>query len=112
MFHTRSSRRFSNRSAEWHGRKCRLDTLESRRLLAVTSGLPSGLVAAYSFDEGAGSLVADVSGNGNAGTTSNTTWSTAGRYGNALSFNGTNALVTIADSTALHLSAGMTLEAW
>ena len=49
---------------------------------------------------------------GNAGTTSNTAWSTAGRFGGALSFNGTNALVTVPDSASLDLSAGMTLEAW
>ena len=37
---------------------------------------------------------------------------TAGKYGNALSFNGTNARVTVADSDSLHLTRGMTLEAW
>ena len=39
-------------------------------------------------------------------------WSTSGKYGDALQFNGTNALVTIPDSASLHLSTGMTLEAW
>jgi methionine-rich copper-binding protein CopC len=69
-------------------------------------------VAAYSFNEGSGSTVYDSSGNGNNGTISNATWSTAGKYGDALVFNGTNALVTIPDAASLHLTTGMTLEAW
>ena len=36
----------------------------------------------------------------------------AGRFGNALSFNGTNAVVTVADSNSLDLTSGMTLEGW
>src|SRR6185436_2065164 len=35
-----------------------------------------GLVAAYAFNEGTGTTVADVSGNNNNGTISGTTWST------------------------------------
>ena len=52
----------------------------------------TGLVAAYGFDEGTGTTVTDASGNGNTGTTSNTTWAATGKYGKALQFNGTNAL--------------------
>jgi chitodextrinase len=79
---------------------------------ATTQATVSGLVAAYSFDEGAGTSVADASGTGNTGNVSNTTWTTAGKYGGALSFNGTNALVTVADAASLDLTTGMTLEAW
>ena len=49
---------------------------------------PTGLVAAYGFSEGSGSTTADASGNSNTGTISGATWTTSGRYGNALSFNG------------------------
>src|SRR5439155_13688093 len=63
-------------------------------------------------DAGTGSAVADASGKGNAGPVANTTWSTAGKFGNALSFNGVNSWVTVADSTSLDLAAAMTLEAW
>ena len=79
---------------------------------ATTPAAPSGLVAAYSFDEGSGTTVDDASGNGNNGTVSNTTWSTAGKYGGALQFNGTSSVVTIPNSASLQLSSGMTLEAW
>jgi hypothetical protein len=72
----------------------------------------NGLVAAYGFDEGTGTGVADASGSGNGGTTSNTTWSTAGKYGAALSFNGSSSYVNVPDSSSLDLTNGMTIEAW
>jgi hypothetical protein len=75
-------------------------------------GTTAGLVAAYSFSEGSGSTVADASGNGNTGTIANAAWTTAGKYGSALVFNGSSAMVTINDSASLHLSNAMTLEAW
>ena len=84
----------------------------SNETSAVVTGGPSpGLVAAYGFDEGSGTTTADQTG-GHTGTLSNATWSTAGKYGKALSFNGTNAMVTVADSNALDLTSGMTIEGW
>ena len=71
----------------------------------------TGLVAAYGFDEGAGTAFADASGNNNAGTVAGATWA-AGRSGSALSFDGINDIATVADSGSLDVSAGMTLEAW
>src|ERR1700749_3398827 len=66
---------------------------------------PTGLVAAYAFDEGSGTTVTDASGNGNNGTVSNTTWSTSGKYGGALSFNGTSSRVTSLSAASLKLSS-------
>ena len=80
-----------------------------KRTIATPS---AGPVAAYGFSEGTGTSIADTSGNANNGTAANATWSTAGRFGNALSFNGTNAWVTVPDSNSLDLTTGMTLEAW
>src|SRR5260221_223969 len=71
-----------------------------------------GLMAAYAFNEGAGTTVADVSGHNSTGTISGATWTTAGRFGNALVFNGTSALVSIPNAASLQLTTGMTLEAW
>lgn len=72
----------------------------------------TGLVAAYSFEEGSGSTTADVSGQGNPGVISGASWSTQGKFGNALYFNGANSWVTINDSPSLDLTNSMTLEAW
>ncbi len=80
----------------------------------VPNGPPPGLVAAYGMDAGSGTTLADQSGNGNNGTLANVSWAgpTAGKFGNALSFNGTNASVSIPSSASLALTTGMTLEAW
>ncbi|MEV8513211.1 LamG-like jellyroll fold domain-containing protein [Dactylosporangium sp. NPDC051484] len=72
---------------------------------------PTGLIAGYNFDAGSGTTVADLSGNGNAGTITGATWVT-GKYGSALSFNGTSDIVRIPASSTLLPSTGLTLAAW
>jgi hypothetical protein len=79
--------------------------------ITTLSTIPE-LIAAYAFDEGSGSTVTDLSGNGRTGTIANATWVTAGKFGKALSFNGTNARISVPDAATLHLTTGMTLEAW
>src|SRR5262245_54326299 len=71
-----------------------------------------GLIAAYSFNEGSGTVVLDSSGNSNTGVISGASWINQGRFGKALSFDGVNDLVTINDTPSLHLTTGMTIEAW
>jgi fibronectin type 3 domain-containing protein len=78
----------------------------------TATGATPNLVAAYSFNEGSGTTVNDSSGNGNTGTIVNATWATAGKFGKALSFNGTNARVVVNDALSLHLTTAVTLEAW
>jgi hypothetical protein len=73
--------------------------------------VPTGLVAAYGFDEASGTTALDASGSGNPGTISGATRVT-GRAGGALSFDGVNDWVTVADAASLDLTTGMTLEAW
>jgi hypothetical protein len=84
----------------------------SSQAAATVTAPPSGLVAAYSFDEGTGTVVRDASGTGNDGTVTSTTWTTVGKNGGALSFNGSSSWVTVADSASLHLTNRMTIEAW
>ena len=72
----------------------------------------SGLVAAYGFDEGTGNTVQDQSGNNLTGTIVGATWTTAGMYGNALSFNGTSSYVDLGSPSAFQLTGSMTIEAW
>src|SRR5262245_59216846 len=67
------------------------------------AAVPSGLVGAWSFDETSGTTAADVSGKGNNGSVSGAT-RVAGKYGNALSFDGVNDVVTVADSASLDLT--------
>jgi hypothetical protein len=74
--------------------------------------LPADLVAAYGFNEGSGNTAADATGNSNTGTIFGATWTPSGRYGNALSFNGSSSRVDIIDSNSVDLTSGMTLEAW
>jgi len=74
----------------------------------TVSAVLSPLVAAYSFNEGAGTSVGDASGNGHTGTVTGA----AGQFGGALSFDGTDDWVTVADAAGLDLTTGMTLEAW
>ncbi|HWC29074.1 MAG TPA: LamG-like jellyroll fold domain-containing protein, partial [Dehalococcoidia bacterium] len=73
---------------------------------------PAGLVAAYGFNETSGSTVGDASGSNNNGTISGATRTASGRYGRALSFDGSNDRVNINDSASLDLTSGMTIEAW
>jgi glucose/arabinose dehydrogenase/PKD repeat protein len=82
------------------------------RAAAPAHGAPVGLVAAYAFDESGGTTAADASGNANGGSVGTAIWTVSGKYGNALSFNGTNARVTVNDSASLDLTTAMTLEAW
>ena len=80
--------------------------------VTVSNVAVTGLVAAYSFDEGTGATLVDRSGRGHHGTIAGATWTTQGRFGSALAFDGVNDWVTVADTSALDLTTGMTLEAW
>lgn len=72
----------------------------------------SGPVAALGFDEGAGSAVADATGHGHSGTISGAAWESNGKYGHALSFDGIDDWVTIADAADLDFTTQLTISAW
>ncbi|HMJ34003.1 MAG TPA: LamG-like jellyroll fold domain-containing protein [Baekduia sp.] len=73
---------------------------------------PSGLVGAWGFDETSGTGVTDASGNGLNGTLTGATRTTTGKFGGALSFNGTSNWVTVADNAKLDLTTKITMEGW
>jgi hypothetical protein len=92
-----------------------LDAAEIRADAAapVVSGKTApGLVAAYAFDAGSGSAVADATGQGHDGAIAGAGWAAGGHAGGALSFDGVDDWVTVPDSGALDFTSGMTLEAW
>lgn len=70
-----------------------------------------GLVAAYGFDSGSGSIAADSSAEDNDGAIRRATWA-RGRYGKALNFNGVDAVVRVPGSASLDLDQAMTLSGW
>ncbi len=82
---------------------------------ATTPAAPppsSGLVAAYAFGEGSGTTTQDATGKGHTGTLQGATWTTSGKYGSALSFNGTTSYVDLGNAADLQLTGSMTWSAW
>ncbi len=65
----------------------------------------------FSFDEGVGDTVKDLSGNNNDGVITKAQW-VDGKYDKALEFNGKDAGVEVAGSATLDLQKGMTLASW
>jgi len=72
-----------------------------------------GLVAAYGFEEGSGTTVADASGNGNTGSLMNGLRRTTGKMGGGLSFDGVNDYVAVPNSSSLDISGTkITISLW
>ena len=71
----------------------------------------SGLVGLWGFDEGSGTAVFDYSGYGHHGTAANAAW-TAGKNGEALTFNGVNSAVTVTNDAHFNLTHSITITAW
>jgi hypothetical protein len=72
-----------------------------------------GLVSWWQFNEGTGTVAGDSSGNGNNGTIYGATWTTTGKFGNALSFNGVSNYVQSTTTVSYDTSANnYTISAW
>lgn len=84
----------------------------STPIARVGTSPAAGLVGAYAFDRGSGTVAADASGNGNAGAIAGATWARRGRFGGALRFDGDDDMVRIPASASLDLRRAMTLSAW
>jgi len=72
--------------------------------------LGQGLVGLWHFDEGSGTTTADSSGKGNIGALVNSPVWAGGRFGKALSFNGS--FVNVGRGASLNIPGDITLEAW
>ena len=69
-------------------------------------------VAQWDFDEGEGTRAFDVSGNNNTGVLTNgPTW-VEGKHGSALSFDGVDDSVDVANDSSLGITSNLTIEAW
>jgi hypothetical protein len=108
-------RRLSALAAHFPRRRGLLVLISFAFMLVVMlrcSAQTPGLVAAYGFNEGTGTTVSDASGHGITGTLNGATWSTGGKYGNALSFNGSSSYVDLGNPTSLQITGSMTWSAW
>jgi hypothetical protein len=76
-------------------------------LVSYSAVNPANAVGVWLFNEGAGAVAKDSSGNGNDGTIALATWAD-GKFGKALSFDGT-ASVTVASTAALNNGGQYTL---
>ena len=90
-------------------------TLPGILAVAVTTPLavaaPSNLAAHYDFDEGAGTVLHDRSGNGNEGRIHNGKWVKRGE-GYCLELNGADSYVDCGSGPSLDIRDVITLEAW
>jgi hypothetical protein len=74
---------------------------------------PTGLVASYAFDEGAGTFALDSTSFRNRGTVTNATWTGSGHSDGALSFDGTSDYVRVPNSPSVNVAGnGLTIEMW
>lgn len=71
-----------------------------------------GPVGWWKLDENTGAAANDSSGLGNTGTLTNSPSWTRGKFGSALSFDGSDDYVVAADSTNLSVTGNLTLESW
>jgi hypothetical protein len=71
-----------------------------------------GLVGYWSFDEGQGQIVRDASGMNHHGRIKGGTKWVEGHHGGALWFNGTDAMVELANPEGLNLAGDTTFMAW
>jgi hypothetical protein len=88
--------------------------LRKLRGSAELSEPPCVPVAHWSFDNRS-DLAHDDSGNGNNGSLSGVTWTSEGRLGGALEFNGQNSKVIVADSASfsqISTKKRLTIDAW
>lgn len=73
------------------------------------------LAGSWGFEAGSGTTAIDSSGNGNTATfVGSPTWQAAGRFGNAISFNGIDQSLDIPDpaNNSLDFTQSFTLSAW
>ncbi len=74
--------------------------------------ITTGLVAAYGFDEGAGTTTSDASGSANTGTLNNASWTSNSKFGKALLFGGSQSYVSAPASRVPATNNPQTIAYW
>ena len=87
-------------------------TSASTTISLLGAASTSGLISAFNLDEGSGAIVSDLSGTGITGQIQGATWTASGKYGSALSFNGTTSYVDLGSPAAFQTTGSMTWSAW
>jgi VanZ family protein len=95
-----------------HARAAESIRADMLRPVTPTMAAEPGLVAAYGFDAGIGSIALDDTGHQHNGEIHGASWIKQGRHGGALSFDGSLSEVFVRAASDLDLPDGMTLEAW
>ncbi len=81
--------------------------------VAPPVGAAQGPVASYSFDEGEGEAVEDLTGDGHTAAIHGATWTSRGKYGGAMEFDAEEEdYLSVPDSPELDFTEEFTLEAW
>ena len=99
----------------WSGDYTGDSTLRPKLIITYRNGdiatADSSVVAHWTFDEGSGTILHDVSGNGHDGVISGARWANGVR-GGALDFDGIDDGVTVPDHDAFTNQKAMTVELW
>ncbi len=85
--------------------------LSSSEVRALYNYAP-GPVAHWKLDDKSGTSATDTSGNGNTGTLTNSPAWTAGKYGSAVRFDGSDDYITAADSSSLDVTRSASWAFW
>ncbi|MEK7642510.1 MAG: LamG-like jellyroll fold domain-containing protein [Patescibacteria group bacterium] len=80
--------------------------------MPTISGVSATRLAAYDFAENTGITTYDRSGNSNTGNLINTPTWTAGRFGRALSLNGSSQYINLGNNASLKPSGAFSVAAW
>lgn len=86
--------------------------LQTEANTPVTAPRGSDPVLSLSFDEGTGPIARDGSVFHNDGTITGASWTNDGRFGKALSFDGSDDQVVVTDAKSLDLDGDLTVSAW
>ena len=82
---------------------------QSQASVPPPSGLPSGLVLHWTLDT---TTITDISGNGSNGAANGNLTVVAGKFGQALRFNGVNSYIAAPGVSAASFSHSLSLSAW